>query len=84
MKKVEFKAITGPGHTVTIIVNADMVCMIVPATVEGEVVGPDKKPIPKLVAGLDFGVRVIPVDCSIQEATEKIFGEDGYTKPRVD
>lgn len=78
---VMFKTIGDGGVTKEIPVNANLVCMIVPATISGMVEGPTGEKIGKPAAALDFGIKMIPVDCTVKEAIAKL---EGKTEPDKD
>jgi len=77
MKWVDFDVIDDEGNIVTFPVNADQVCFIVPLLIRSpqNITGPDGKPVAKKGAGLDFGVKVLPVCCTVEEAKRKLSGE---------
>jgi len=72
---VMFEVIGENGVAHKIPVNVNMVCMVVPAVVSGMIDGPNGEKIGKAAAGLDFGVKLLPVNCSMREAVEKLEGK---------
>ena len=79
MRRVNFKIVTNPDrpdHSIEMPVNVDLVCNIVPVPMKGATVGPDGSPTIKIVAGLNFSGYVLPVDCSITDAIDLVFGKD--------
>ncbi|MHA1883054.1 MAG: hypothetical protein ACTSUO_08420 [Candidatus Thorarchaeota archaeon] len=76
MRLVEFDAINSEGGKTKVLVNPDQVCVVATAVVPGKMAGPDGKPIGKVAAILDFGVKVMPVDNTVEEVKVKLLGEE--------
>jgi len=74
MRLVEFNAINNQGETTKIFVNPDQVCIVASAVIPGKMSGPDGKPIGKVAAILDFGVKAVPVDVTQESAKKKLLG----------
>lgn len=59
-------------------INANLVLMVIEIEIpssSGLVEGPDKRPVMTVVAGLDFGFKIIPVNCSMKEAEDRLEGK---------
>lgn len=74
MKLVEFDAISTNGKKIGISVNPYQVCYVTSVGIEGEIAGPGGHPIKKIVGALDFGVKLVPVSCSKEEAKKRLLG----------
>lgn len=71
---MKFPVILNDRRTVNRLVNIDLVASVVEVGVPSTVVGPDKEPVMKTVAGLTSVVGVIPVDLSIEDAETRLLG----------
>ena len=80
---VRFPVILNSRRTVDRLVNVDLVASVVEIAVDGDLVGPDKVPIPKVVAGLTCVVGVIPVDLSITDAEARLLGTVTTVKSKL-
>jgi len=72
---VMFKVVGEGGATRELPINPNLVCMVVPATIPGMIDGPGGEKIGKPAAALDFGIKMVPVDCSVEEAIAKLEGK---------
>jgi len=74
---VELQMITGNGGRTKIKVNPNLVAILLPITVPGEINGPDGEKIGKAASAIDFGTGVAtPLDYTMQELEAKLTGED--------
>ena len=69
---ITFNLVEAEGKTSEIPINPFAVSTVLPITIQGRMSGPDGAPIGKPAAGLCAGMKVIPVDCSVEEAKNKI------------
>jgi len=69
---VTFNLIEDEGKTSEIPINPFAVLTVLPITVQGRMSGPDGQPIGKSAAGLCAGMKILPVDCSVKEARDKL------------
>ena len=60
------------GGKVTMPINPEKVCFIAPAIMHGEIAGPDGEMAGKEVAVLNFGIQSLVVDCTVEEALQKL------------
>lgn len=74
---IMFKVTDEHGTTREIPVNPNLVCMVVPTVIAGMIDGPDGKRIGKAAAALDFGIKILPVDCTVKQAVAKLEGKSG-------
>ncbi len=73
MRFVEFTAIDPEsGRKSKININPEHVSFVVSAVVGGGIAGPDGKKIGKTVAALVMGVQTLVVDCTKDEAMQKL------------
>jgi hypothetical protein len=72
MKFVEFEAFGPNGQFAKVLVNPDQVCMIAPVVIPGEIKGANGEAIGKVVSALDFGVKAIPINCTVAGARIKL------------
>jgi len=71
---VTFKVTGDNGVAHEIPVNPNLVCMIIPSVIPGMIDGPNGEKMGKAAAALDFGIKVLPVECSVKEAVAKLEG----------
>jgi len=69
---VTFNLIEDEGKTSEIPINPFAVLTILPITIQGKMMGPHGEPMGKSAAGLCAGMKILPVDCSVKEAKNKI------------
>lgn len=82
MKFVNFNLVEGDGKTSEIPINPYAVLTVLPITIQGKLSGPDGQPVGRPAAGLCAGMKIIPVNCTVADAIDKIETaiNDGWRK----
>lgn len=75
MKFINFNLVEGDGKTSEIPINPYAVLTVLPITIQGKLSGPDGQPVGRPAAGLCAGMKIIPVDCTVAEAIDRIEAE---------
>jgi len=69
---VNFNLVEDEGKMSKIPINPFAVFTVLPITIQGKMMGPHGQPMGRPAAGLCAGMKILPVDCSVKEAQDKI------------